>query len=231
MSEELERLADRHLAELHERLRQRGFAGRAGYGERPAVLVVDFIKGFTDERCPLAANFDAELVVTRAVLDAARAARIPRILATSEYDAALEEAGAWARKIPSNSWLEADTEWVEIDDRLGRADDDMVMVKKYPSCFFGTDLASRLVSRAVDTVIVAGCTTSGCIRASAVDACSLGFRVIVVGDAVGDRAPLSHRASLFDIDVKYGDVVHSGDVLAYLAALPRDRQSVSAPIA
>lgn len=219
MSDELLSLADEHLEQLAGRLRERGFGARVGFGARPAVLVVDFINGFTDERSPLAADFAAELAVTRSLLDAARAASILCVLATSEYDAALEEAGIFGRKIPSNSWLLAGSEWVAIDPRLGQVDSDMVIVKKYPSCFFGTDLASRLVSRGIDTLIITGCTTSGCIRASAVDACSIGLRPIVVRDAVGDRAPLSHRASLFDIDAKYGDVIDSAEVLAYLSRL------------
>lgn len=221
MNADLGRLVDEHLSEQHERLAARGFAGRVGFGERPAILVIDFIRAFTDERCPLAANFDAELAVTRELLDAARAAGVPRVFSTGGYDAALEEAGVWAAKIPSSSWLISGSEWVEVDERLGRADGDMLLVKKYASCFFGTDLVSRLVSRGVDTLVIAGCTTSGCVRASAVDACSVGLRTIVVEDAVGDRAPLSHRVSLFDIDAKYGDVVRSEAVLDRLRSLPQ----------
>ena len=92
-------------------------------------------------------------------------------------------------------------------------------VKKYASCFFGTDLAARLISRQVDTLIVTGCTTSGCVRATVVDACSYGFRTIVVEEAVGDRAELPHAASLFDIDAKYGDVVGLPEARSYLEGL------------
>ena len=200
-------------------LLSRGFASRVGFGSRPAVLVVDLIRGFTDTRSPLAADLDAEVEATRVLLDRARAVGVPVVLTTSEYDAGLEEAGMFGRKIPSNSWLVRDSEWVEIDERLGRGEHDQVLVKKYPSCFFGTDLASRLVSRSVDTLLIAGCTTSGCVRASAVDACSLGLRTIVVEEAVGDRSPLSHMASLFDIDSKYGDVVSLAAAVEYLATL------------
>jgi maleamate amidohydrolase len=217
MTGELDRLAREHLAELHERLLARGMGGRVGFGDRPAILVVDFIKAFTDDRCPLASDYAAELAATRRVLDAGRAAGVPVVLSTCSYEAGLADGGVWARKIPANEWMTEGTEWVEVDERLGAADGDMVLVKKYASCFHGTDLASRLVSRQVDTLIVAGCTTSGCVRASAVDACSLGLRTIVVEDAVGDRAPLSHLTSLFDIDVKYGDVVASDVVVDRLA--------------
>jgi maleamate amidohydrolase len=212
-------LVDEHLSELRERFAGRGFGGRMGFGQHPAVLVVDLIKAFTDERCPLASNLDAEVAVTRAILDAARAAGAPCVLTSVTYDAALEEAGLWSAKIPSSTWLVEGGEWVDFDERLGRAESDMVLVKKYASCFFGTDLASRLVSRGVDTLIITGCTTSGCVRASAVDACSLGLHTIVVEDAVGDRAPLSHLVSLFDLDAKYADVVASSEVLGYLEDL------------
>ena len=92
----------------------------------------------------------------------------------------------------------------------------MTVWKKYPSCFFGTDLASRLTALRVDTVLLAGASTSGCIRASAVDACSSGFRTIVVREAVADRSPLPHIANLFDIESKYGDVVELAEALDYL---------------
>jgi maleamate amidohydrolase len=213
---DLEDLAREHLAELHERLSARGFGGRVGFGSRPAVLVVDLIRAFTDERCPLASNLDAQVANTRRILDAARAAGAPVVTSTVSYDAALDEAGLWALKVPNNELLVEGSEWVEIDERLERRPGDMLLVKKYASCFFGTDLMSRLVSRAIDTVVIVGCTTSGCVRASAVDACSYGLHTIVVEDAVGDRAPLSHLTSLFDIDAKYGDVTTTSAVVGYL---------------
>jgi nicotinamidase-related amidase len=216
MDAELERRARAHLDELRERLRERGFGGRVGFGARPAVLVVDFINGFTDERSPLAGDFSAELTATRRILDAARARGAPCVLSTTAFDPALAEAGVWGVKIPSNSWLVDGSEWVAADARLGQHPGDLTLVKKYASCFFGTDLASRLVSRGVDTLIVTGCTTSGCVRASAVDACSLGLRTIVVEDAVGDRAPLSHLTSLFDLEAKYADLASADAVVAYL---------------
>jgi maleamate amidohydrolase len=215
---DLERLATEHLAEMHERLTARGFGGRMGFGERPAVLVVDLIRGFTDERCPLASNLDAQVANTRRILEAARAAGAPVILSTVSYDTGLQEAGRWQLKVPNNEWLVEGSEWVEVDERLQRQPGDMLLVKKYASCFFGTDLVSRLTSRGVDTLIITGCTTSGCVRASAVDACSNGLHTIVVEDAVGDRAPLSHMTSLFDIDAKYGDVVTTDAVVQHLAA-------------
>jgi nicotinamidase-related amidase len=213
------RLAAEYAA-AREVLVSRGFGGRVGFGSKPALLVVDLVRGFTDTRSPLAANLDAEVAATSELLDAARAAAVPIIFTTVTYDPELEDAGVWKYKIPASSWLIEGSEWVEVDERLGRTDGEQLLVKKYASCFFGTDLASRLVSRGVDTLLIAGCTTSGCVRASAVDACSLGLRAIVVEEAVGDRAPLSHMASLFDIDAKYGDVVSLEAALEYLEGLP-----------
>ena len=122
---DLERLATEHLVEMHERLTARGFGGRMGFGERPAVLVVDLIRGFTDERCPLASNLDAQVANTRRILEAARAAGAPVILSTVSYDAGLEEAGRWQLKVPNNEWLVEGSEWVEVDERLERQPGDM----------------------------------------------------------------------------------------------------------
>lgn len=206
-------------ARLRREFRAKGLGGRVGFGQRPALLAVDFITGFTDLRSPLAGDLDSQLDATNRLLDPARAAGIPIVFSTVAYDAELQEAGIWIRKIPASSWLVEGSEWVEVDERLGQRPNETTLVKKYASCFFGTDLAARLVSRRVDTLIITGCTTSGCVRATAVDACSFGFHTIVVEEAVGDRAALPHAASLFDIDAKYGDVVGLDETLAYLSGL------------
>jgi nicotinamidase-related amidase len=207
-------------ARLRQEFRDKGFGSRVGFGRRPALLAVDFITGFTDLRSPLAGALDSQLAATNRLLEPARAAGIPVIFSTVAYDAELQEAGIWVRKIPANSWLVEGSEWVEVDKRLEQRPNETTLVKKYASCFFGTDLAARLVSRRIDTLIITGCTTSGCVRATAVDSCSYGFHTIVVEEAVGDRAALPHAASLFDIDAKYGDVVGLAETEAYLAGLP-----------
>lgn len=198
---------------------KKGFAARVGFGEKPALLVIDIIRAFTDLRSPLASNLDSQVDAINALLGPAREARIPIIFSTVAYDRDLQEAGIWIRKVPSNSWLVEGTEWVVVDERLRRQPDEMLLVKKYASCFFGTDLAARLVTRGIDTLMITGCTTSGCVRATAVDACSYGLHTIVVQEAVGDRAELPHFANLFDIDAKYGDVVSLDEALAYLKRL------------
>jgi maleamate amidohydrolase len=112
--------------------------------------------------------------------------------------------------------LKADSEGVQIDPRLDFRKTDSLLVKKYASCFFGTDLVSRLLSRRVDTVIIVGCTTSGCVRATAVDAVQTGLRPMVVREAVGDRSPAAHEQSLFDLNAKYADVVSLDETLQYM---------------
>lgn len=205
---------------LRQEFRDKGFAGRVGFGARPALLVVDLITGFTDLRSPLAGQLESQVAATNDLLEPARALGIPVIFSTVAYDAELHEAGIWIRKIPANRWLVEGSEWVEVDKRLHQQPNETTLVKKYASCFFGTDLAARLVSRRVDTLLITGCTTSGCVRATAVDSCSYGFHTIVVEEAVGDRAALPHAASLFDIDAKYGDVVPLDEARAYLLGLP-----------
>lgn len=209
---QLEAAVDAHLAALGARLRERGMGGRAGFGERPALLVVDLVRGFTDPASPLGGELDAEVEVAARLLAAARAAGAPTVLSVP-----LEEAGGWTRKLPANAILRPGSEWVEPDPRLGATAADQVLTKTYPSCFFGTDLVTRLLARGVDTLLIAGASTSGCVRATAVDACSLGLRAIVIADAVADRSPLSHRLALFDLDLKYADVVDSAAALAALA--------------
>ena len=136
---------------MHERLTARGFGGRMGFGERPAVLVRRPHPRVHRRALPLASNLDAQVANTRRILEAARAAGAPVILSTVSYDAGLEEAGRWQLKVPNNEWLVEGSEWVEVDERLERQPGDMLLVKKYASCFFGTDLVSRLTSRGVDT--------------------------------------------------------------------------------
>lgn len=198
---------------------QRGFGREIGFGHRPAVLVVDVIQAFTDPASPLGANLDAMVAAIRQVLDAARALNLPVVFTTVAYDASpWQPARTFLEKVPSLRMLRAGTPEVEVDDRLGRLASEPVLVKQFASAFFGTALPSLLTSHGCDTVIVTGCTTSGCVRASVVDALQYGFRPIVPREAVGDRAPEPHEANLCDIQAKYGDVLSLEEVLARLAA-------------
>lgn len=192
----------------------KGFGRKIGFGNSPSVLVIDFIKAFTDEKSPLGANLDYQLQQTKKILTEARSISIPIIFTTVAYDPDLKDAGVWGKKMPIELLI-AGTTWVEVDPVLERRPDEPIITKKYASAFFGTDLMSRLNTARVDTTIITGCTTSGCVRATVVDGVSYGFRMMVVEQAVGDRAELSHRVSLADIDAKYGDVVSVDSILHY----------------
>jgi maleamate amidohydrolase len=194
---------------------------KLGYGKRPAVAVIDFQIGFTaPERSPLAGNLDAEVAATNRVIAAARKKNTPVIFTVAGYDPhRQDDAGLWPEKVPSLRLLTLGSELVELDPRLDRKPEDLVIVKKYASGFFGTYLASTLTMKTVDTLIITGCTTSGCVRATVMDALAHGFRPIVPVEAVGDRAQEPHEANLFDIGSKYGDVVPVNEVIEYLESL------------
>lgn len=204
--------AERVLAEY----REKGLAEELGFGMRPAVLVIDLIRGFTDPDSPLGSDLDREVEATARLLAAARRAGRPIVFTTTAYDESMLEAGIFVRKVPSLAVLQRGSAWVELDPRLGFREGEVLLEKQYASAFFGTPLASVLTTAAVDTLLVAGATTSGCVRASVVDALQLGFRPMVVRECVGDRAERPHVANLLDIQGKYGDVVELERALAYL---------------
>ena len=200
--------------------RQRGFGLKIGFGERPALLIIDMLKAFTNPQMMLGANLDNEIEAIKPLLTVARERKIPVIFSTVIYnDADLKDAGIWALKQKGVITLKGDTDGVEIDPRLDFRPTDSLLVKKYASCFFGTDLVARLVSQRVDTLIITGCTTSGCVRASAVDAVQTGLRPMVVREAVGDRSKAAHEQSLFDLNAKYADVVTAEETLHYLQSV------------
>jgi nicotinamidase-related amidase len=198
---------------------RKGFAGRSGYGKSPALLVVDFINGFTDPKSPLGGDFASELNATRQLQEAFRRAGLPIVYTTTAYAPDLRDGGHFVKKVPSLAILQHGSPLIEIDARLAPQPGERIIEKKYASAFFGTDLDGHLRALGADTVILAGCTTSGCIRASAIDSLQYAYHTIVVRDAVGDRAPGPHEANLFDIDAKYADVVSLWDALDYLRAL------------
>ena len=202
---------------------ERGFGLRIGFGQRPALLVVDMLKAFTNKEMPLGSDLSDELAVIQRLLMAARGSELPILFSTVQYeDANFKDAGIWALKQKGVVSLRAGSEGVEVDPCLQRREGEGLLVKKYASCFFGTDLVSRLNAGRTDTLLIAGCTTSGCVRATAVDACQLGFRPMVVREAVGDRSAAAHDQSLFDLDAKYADVVTLDETLQYLASLSGD---------
>ena len=202
-----------------EEYQRKGFANRGGFGAKPALLIVDFINGFTDPTTDLGGDFSGQLAVTNELLSAFRAAGLPIIYTTVVYETHLRDAGVFIKKVPALSLLVRGSKMVEVDARIEPQNGDYVLEKKFASSFFGTDLDAYLRSHGVDTVIMTGCTTSGCIRASAIDAMQYGYSAIVVKEGVGDRAQGPHEANLFDIDAKYGDVVTIDEALEYMRSI------------
>lgn len=192
------------------------FGAKVGMGERPALLVIDLINAFTDPETDLGSDVVGVLDRTERLLEAFREHGLPRYFTTIAFEESYGDAGRFIEKVPALRELRLGTESVAIDDRIAPLDDERVILKKYASAFFGTDLETELTTHRVDTLVLAGVTTSGCIRATAVDSLQHGYRTIVPADAVGDRAEGPHRANLFDIDAKYGDVVETEEIVELL---------------
>lgn len=212
-------------SEMDQFFKERGFGLKIGYGERPALVVIDFAQGFTNPSLPLGADLSSQLAETRRLLGAARSAGIPVYYTTVAYEEQdLRDAGIWAKKMAGIMTMRAGMTEVEVDPSLGRLPGEPLIVKKYASAFFGTDLLSRLNSLRIDTLLLVGCTTSGCVRATAVDAVQNGLRPMVVEEAVGDRSQAAHDQSLFDLNAKYADVVGVEDVLGYLSGVMAKNQ-------
>jgi maleamate amidohydrolase len=198
-------------------VRHEGFHGRAGFGRRPALLVIDVNVGFTDPASPLVCDLDGVVAAIGRLLDEARRAQIPVVFTTVSYTEGDKIAAAtFIEKVPALLTLEAGSRWVEIDPRVAPLPHEPVLNKLFASAFFGTALSSLLAAAGCDSVIVTGASTSGCVRATAVDALQHGYRPLVPRDAVGDRNPAAHEANLYDIDAKYGDVVSLDDAIAHL---------------
>ena len=199
------------------------FDQRIGFGARAAVVVIDFIRAYTT---PGAAFYAAGVVsavdATVPLLAAARDARVPVIYTKVLYHRSGSDGGLFVRKVPALRVLVEGEPLGDIDPRIPPRDEDLVIVKNYPSAFFGTSLAPTLMAQGIDTLVLTGCSTSGCVRATAVDGIQHGFRVIVPRECVGDRHDGPHDASLFDIHAKYGDVVSRQEVEAWFAATGRN---------
>ena len=198
-----------------------GFTQQLPPGPRPALLVIDFVKAYLLPGYPLYAGVEAAHAAAIRLLGAARAAGIPVLHTNVEYQPGGRNGGVFFRKVPALRCFEAGAhpEAAAFGEGLEPLPGETVVTKQYASAFFGTSLASTLTSLGVDTVLIAGVSTSGCIRASAVDCCQHGFIPVVVREAVGDRAAGPHEANLFDLQAKYAEVMGLEDVLAYLHGL------------
>ena len=197
--------------------RKQGFAQRIGLGERPALVIVDFVVGFTDPAHFGGGNIGPAIERTERLLAFARKNRWPVAHTRVVYADDGSDAGAFALKVPSLLKLTEESELSQIVAALRPAAGELVIRKRQASAFFASELAGWLQFRAVDTVLVAGCTTSGCIRATVVDAVSHNFRTTVLTDCVGDRAIGPHEANLFDMGQKYADLATSAEIMKHYA--------------
>jgi maleamate amidohydrolase len=200
--------------------RAAGFGGRVPRGAHPGLLVVDLTRGFTERAFATGADLTATVEATNRLLAAARARSAPVIFTAIAYSEAEVNGSrvAWLAKSQGLRGLVEGTDAVALDPRLERRPEDLLVVKKGASAFFGTHVAAALCALGVDTLVVCGATTSGCVRATVVDAVQSGFHVLVPEQAVGDRAAGPHAANLYDINEKYGDVLDLEEAVAYLAS-------------
>lgn len=186
-------------------------------GRRPALLLVDLSRGFTDPACDLGCECDAVVEVNARLLNAFRERNLPVFFTTVIYDSD-DQARVFRARLPALNLLTQGSKWVEIDPRLQPRKGELVLHKQYASGFHGTDLLIHLARAGADSLVITGLTTSGCVRATAVDGLQNDYPVFVVSDAVGDRNPEAHAANLHDLHAKYTDVLDSSELLRRLAA-------------
>lgn len=198
---------------------KKAYDNRLGFGNRPALILVDFVQAYFDPSCALYAGVEDALASALRIRDAARGAGVVVIYTNVVYCSDGSDGGVFFKKAPVLENFVAGNPMGGWPATLKPEDDELVISKQYPSAFFGTSLASTLHFKGVDTLIITGVTTSGCIRATCIDTMSHGFIPIVVADACGDRHEAPHEANLFDMNAKYADVVGEADVIDYLQRL------------
>jgi nicotinamidase-related amidase len=196
-----------------------GAGQRLGFGQRPALICIDLVRGLTDPRSPLALNIDESVEETARLLRAVRRAGFPVFHTTVVYAKGMLDGGWFVRKVPGLRIFEAGSEWSEFDDRVAPIPGEYVIEKRFQSAFFGTVLASCLTKEQVDTLLVAGCCTSGCVRHTVFDSMAHGFRTIVVRECVAGRVKELHEANLMDMGNLNADVVSLAEVIDYLERL------------
>ncbi|GAB3348964.1 isochorismatase family protein [Amycolatopsis echigonensis] len=208
-----------HGAETDQTYARAGFGAAVPRGTSPVLVVVDLTRGFTEPEFPSGADLSAEVEAADTLVRAAHESGAPVVCTAISYTPAEADgdAIAWLRKAPGMRSLRDGSAEVALDPRLERHDTDHLIVKKGASAFHGTGLAALLTGLGADTVLVCGATTSGCVRATAVDAVQSGFNTLVVRDACGDRARGPHDAALFDLQAKYADVIDLGEGVELLA--------------
>lgn len=204
------------IEEVRAHYRSSHHSFRLEWGRTPALLVVDFIEGFTHPESSLCGHWDSQVEATGRLLEAVRESGLKVAFTTVQYSAAQARANLLARKTPGVVCLSSNSRWSRVDRRLQLEEHDLVISKQHGSAFFGTCLASQLTVLGIDTLLICGCVTSGCVRATAVDAAQFGFRPFVVREAVGDRSQLAHETNLMDIEMRYGEVVSLQEAILYI---------------
>lgn len=189
---------------------------RLGLGSRPALVLVDLINGFTDPACPLGSENSAVVDASAAVLNGFRSRSLPIFFTTVVYSEA-GQALVFRRRLEALNVLQPGSRWVRVHPALAPREGEPVIEKHWASAFFGTDLQARLTAAGADSLVIVGLTTSGCVRATAVDGLQHDYRVVVPREAVGDRNAAAHEANLFDLDAKYADVVSVGELFDLIA--------------
>ncbi len=197
----------------------KAYGQKAGFGKKPALVLVDFVEGYFDPECDLYAGVEDTLTSALRVREAAHAAGIPVILTNVVYHPSAIDGGRFYEKARPLRYFLKGSPMGAWPNGLEPTDSELIISKQYPSAFFGTSLAATLTSLGIDNVILTGLTTSGCIRASCVDSMSHGFITTVVREAVGDRHEDPHVANLFDMEAKYADVVSEAEIIAHLQSL------------
>lgn len=198
---------------------KRAYSNRVGFGKSPALVLIDFAKAYFEKDCDLYAGVEDALASALRIREVAHEAGIPVVLTEVSYQPGGINGGRFFEKAkPLRAFVKGERT-AEFADGLEPRPDEIVITKQYPSAFFGTSLASTLTANGIDSVILTGLTTSGCVRASCVDSMSYGFRTSVVREACGDRHPAPHEANLFDMNAKYADVVSEAEVIEFLRSL------------
>ena len=201
-----------------------GFNGTLKPGNKPAVVAIDLMRAYFDPESPLCLPSSQCLQVAAAVIEAARENAVPVVHTVVRYGPDALDGGVFVKKIPALRSLIGETKAGQLMPEVASRPDEAVIIKQYASAFFGTSLVSMLHAQGVDTLILVGTSTSGCIRATAVDAIQYGFVPIVISDGVADRTDEVHQASLYDLQAKYAEVMNSADAMAYLNAHRKGRE-------
>lgn len=204
------------MSSIEEDYEAHGFAGTLGFGRSPAVLAVDICMAYLDDSSPMRAPVEDAVAQSALLVAGAREAAVPVIFTRVSFQPGGLDGGLFWRKIPSLRVLEEGSPMGAFPEEPAPREGEVVVTKQYASAFFGTALASTLSASGIDTLVICGLTTSGCIRATAVDALQHGFRPLVVADACGDRNPAPHEANLLDLRAKYADVLSTEEALTGL---------------